>query len=61
MGQGIVADPSQADRVLASFGTPTETETQKHEYRLWDDWPLLLLIIAVATSEWALRKKGGLA
>jgi hypothetical protein len=61
MTGGVVADPSHADRVLASLGAPTETENERHEYRLWDDWPLLLLIIAVATVEWLLRKKGGLA
>jgi hypothetical protein len=58
---GVVADPSHAERILASFGPPTETEQEKHEFRLWDSWPLLILMILAATGEWLLRKKGGLA
>jgi hypothetical protein len=58
---GVVAEPSRADRILASFGTPTKKETENHEYVLWDSWLLLLIILAVATTEWLLRKKGGLA
>ena len=57
---GIMTDPSHAERVVASFGLPTETAQERHEYRLWDSWPLLVLALALATCEWLLRKKGGL-
>jgi hypothetical protein len=57
---GVMADPSHAERVISSFGMPTETAQERHEYRLWDGWPLLVLALALATCEWLLRKKGGL-
>ncbi len=58
---GVVADPARADRVLASLGKPTEIEIEHHEYVIWDSWPMLVLIVLLATGEWLLRKKVGLA
>ena len=58
---GAVTDPSRADRVLESLGPPSHVEVDRYEYVLWDSWPLLLLMVMVATGEWLLRKKGGLA
>jgi len=58
---GAVAEPSRAERALEGLGPVTETEIERHEYVLWDSLPMLLLIVAVATSEWLLRKKVGLA
>jgi hypothetical protein len=58
---GAVVDPTSAGRVLASLGKPTEKEVETHEYVLWDSWPLLILMILVATAEWLIRKKVGLA
>ncbi len=37
----------------------TRVETQV-EYRLWDNWPFLLLFVAVLAAEWFLRKRKGL-
>jgi hypothetical protein len=58
---GTVADPAHAGRILASLGKPTEVEIERHEYVLWDSWPLLLVMVLMATVEWILRKKVGLA
>jgi len=58
---GAVAEPSRADRILESLGPPSQVEVERHEFVLWDSWPLLILMVMVATGEWLLRKKGGLA
>lgn len=58
---GAVVDPSHADRVLSSLGPVTEKETERHEYVIWDSWPLLAVMVLLATAEWLLRKKVGLA
>jgi hypothetical protein len=58
---GAVADATHADRILASLGKPTEVLIERHEYVLWDSWPLLILMVLAATAEWLLRKKVGLA
>jgi len=58
---GTVADPARADRVLGSLGPVTEVEIERHEYVIWDSVPLLVLILLIATAEWLLRKKVGLA
>jgi len=58
---GGVADLTHADRVLASLGKPTEVLREAREYVLWDSWPLMIVMVLVATVEWLLRKKVGLA
>jgi len=58
---GTVAEPPRAERALEGLGPVTEVEIERHEYVLWDSLPMLLLIVAVATAEWLLRKKVGLA
>ena len=58
---GTLADPAHAETVLSSLGKPTEVQIEKHEYVIWDSWPLLVVMVLVATAEWLLRKKVGLA
>jgi len=58
---GTVVGPARAERVLDCLGRPTETKVERHEYVIWDSLPLLLFLVAVATAEWLLRKKVGLA
>jgi len=58
---GTVAEPARAERVLENLGPVTEVEIEPHEYVLWDSLPMLLLVVALATAEWLLRKKVGLA
>jgi hypothetical protein len=58
--RGVVTDPPGAANVLQRLGKGTELRYEKDDYTLWDSWPLLVLILAVATSEWLLRKRVGL-
>ena len=58
---GVVAEPSRPETVLARLGPPTEIEIEPQEYVIWNSLPMLLLAVAVATAEWLLRKKVGLA
>jgi len=58
---GVVAEPSRPETVLTRLGPPTETEIEPREYVIWNSLPMLLLAVAVATAEWLLRKKAGLA
>ncbi|MCX5683665.1 MAG: hypothetical protein NT049_08275, partial [Planctomycetota bacterium] len=58
---GGVTDPTHADRILGSLGKPTEVQREPREYVLWDSWPLMIVMIMIATVEWLLRKKVGLA
>ncbi len=58
---GTVAQPARAERVLDSLGQPTEVEVERHQYVIWNSLPMLLFLVAVATAEWLLRKKAGLA
>jgi len=58
---GVVLEPHQADEVLQALGPRSLLRRQRQELRLWDSWPLLVLIVLVATVEWVLRKRVGLA
>ncbi|MGB2821080.1 MAG: hypothetical protein WBF17_08865, partial [Phycisphaerae bacterium] len=58
---GVVLDPHQADQVIEALGPTSLVRRQRRELRLWDSWPLLVLIVAIATVEWAIRKRIGLA
>jgi hypothetical protein len=57
---GVVAGPHKAAAVIDSFGLGTREVVEQKEYLLWNSWPLLLIIIVLATAEWILRKKVGL-
>ncbi len=58
---GVVLEPHQADAVLAALGPKGLVRRQRRELRLWDSWPLLVLIVLLATVEWVMRKRVGLA
>ncbi|MGB2753544.1 MAG: hypothetical protein WBE00_00320 [Phycisphaerae bacterium] len=60
LSQGIVAEPADAARVLDALGPGTVVEYERHEYVLWNSWPLWLAMILLASAEWILRKKVGL-
>jgi hypothetical protein len=60
LSRGILAGPADADRVLDALGPGTVIEHERHEYVLWDSWPLWLGMVLLATAEWILRKKVGL-
>jgi hypothetical protein len=57
---GAVATPADAADLVKRLGPGTHTVTEAKHYLLWNSWPLLLTIIAVATVEWILRKRWGL-
>lgn len=42
------------------MGPPSQVHVETNDYRIWDSWPLLVLILAVAAAEWLTRKKAGL-
>lgn len=58
---GSVLEPHQARNVLESLGPKSLERRDPRELRLWEWWPLLVLIVLVATCEWVLRKRVGLA
>ena len=61
LSRGVVVAPHEAHRLFDVLKKPKPTETQRRQYSLWDSWPLLILMVLIATAEWLLRKKAGLA
>jgi hypothetical protein len=60
MTGGKVAELSQLETLLTSFGSPKEILTERRNVNLWDTWPLLLSFLGLLTSEWILRRRSGL-
>ena len=58
---GRVVTPGAATSLAEAFGTGTKTLNERRETTLWDNWPLLLLLLSALTTEWLLRRKAGLA
>ncbi|MCB1062459.1 MAG: hypothetical protein KDN20_06010 [Verrucomicrobiae bacterium] len=58
---GKVAEIGDAETLIESFGAPKETLTERRNITLWDQWPLLVLFLALLTTEWVLRRRSGLA
>jgi hypothetical protein len=52
--------PSTLKRLYQKLGPGTESESERADITLWDHWALLLLVVVMLTSEWLLRRKGGL-
>ena len=59
--RGVMVEPPNAREVLAGLGPGSVRVSERREFVLWDSWPLLVLMVLVATAEWVLRKKVGLA
>ncbi|MFP4053708.1 MAG: hypothetical protein ACLFV7_07590, partial [Phycisphaerae bacterium] len=57
---GVVVDPAAAEQLLEKLGEPTEVYEENRQVVLWDSWPVLVLIVLIATIEWITRKKVGL-
>ena len=57
---GEVFDPQTADQLIDRLGPPSVTTRRRQELRLWDSWPVLMLIVVLAGTEWLLRKRNGL-
>ena len=58
---GVALEPDQADQLVDSLGSRSTVRRQRRELRLWDSWPLLVLIILAVGMEWFIRKRTGLA
>ena len=58
---GVLTEPSQAHELLGAIGKQERKDPRPRSYALWNSWPLLILILLIATGEWLLRKKVGLA
>ena len=58
---GHVVTPADAASLARAFGTGTKRLEERRESTLWDNWPLLSLLLAALTTEWLLRRKAGLA
>jgi hypothetical protein len=59
--RGVQVEPAQAGEVLGALGEDTQIRREPpRQYSLWDSWPLLVLIVLIATVEWVIRKKVGL-
>ena len=58
---GTMTEPSQAYEILDRMGKTERVDQRPRQYTLWDWWPLLVLMVLIATAEWILRKKAGLA
>jgi hypothetical protein len=58
---GQVADPAHATEALAALGEAAKVIPDRRQWSLWNSWPLLLTIVALAGVEWFLRKRARLA
>ena len=57
-GQALV--PEQLGKYLRTLDDEKFTSFERQqEYRLWDNWPFLLLFTALLSAEWWLRKRKG--
>lgn len=54
---GAVVDPAGSARTFSTLGEPSKVRIIRDDWRIWDSWPLLILIFAVAAGEWIVRKK----
>jgi len=58
---GVVVTPDKARRILRALPGGQVSRRHRREFLLWDSWWLLGLFCALATAEWVLRKRVGLA
>jgi len=58
---GAVAAVDDGGSLVNYFGAAKEVLKERHDIKLWDKWPLLLLFAGLMTTEWILRRRGGLA
>ncbi len=54
---GTVIGPAALDTIAKRLGPAVITHTERHQIDLWNSWPWFLLIMALLTAEWVLRKK----
>jgi len=54
---GKVVDPAQITQMTDEFGPPSVTVRERRQYDLWNAWWFLFLLVALAGTEWVVRKK----
>jgi len=54
---GSVLDPIALEDIAKRLGPAHITNTEQIQVDLWNSWPWFLLIVALLTAEWLLRKK----
>jgi hypothetical protein len=54
---GRVLDPGDLASLPERLGPPRITQVERRQIDLWNSWPWLLLIVALLTAEWVLRKR----
>jgi hypothetical protein len=52
-----VTGPSRAVGLIDTMGRPIQVRVFRDDWRIWDSWPLLILIFSAACAEWLVRKK----
>jgi hypothetical protein len=58
---GKAVTPGELQTLFGSFGEGNRIVKERIERNLWDSWWLFLAIVILLSTEWLLRKKGGLA
>ncbi len=57
---GELVTPERLGSYLKGIDRSVYTEyLSPHEYKVWDNWPFLLIFTALLTLEWWLRKRHG--
>lgn len=54
---GKVLHPAELDSLSGQLGPARVTKVERRQVDLWNSWPWLLLIVALLTAEWVLRKR----
>ena len=57
---GRVVTPVKADELWNAFGERRRVVQERRERPLWDRYWMFLLLLGLLTTEWILRKRGGL-
>jgi hypothetical protein len=58
---GKAVTPGDIQTLFESFGEGNRIVKERIERNLWDSWWLFLAMVILLSTEWLLRKKGGLA
>jgi hypothetical protein len=58
--RGRMLAVDQASEVLSLIEDPQHTVSQQFEIRVWDHWLMFVVLCALLTGEWVLRKLNGL-
>lgn len=54
---GDVLEPTELDSLAARLGPAVKSRLDRRQIDLWNSWPWFLLIVALLTAEWLVRKK----